>query len=656
MDDAEGSCWLGFETLPEPLSFSRPLRVLAAHRLEDVCAVVAAAEAAALGGCHVVGLLAYESAPAFDPALRVPAAPLLAGFPLVWFGVYATATPAPAPPPVPPPPSPPLPPPWEPSCDRAAYDAAIAVVRAAIHAGHVYQVNHTLRLRRAWAAPPACDGSALGALLRAQRGGGFGAYLHTGAHRVLSASPELFFHWDRGARTLRTRPMKGTRPRGVDAAEDAALRADLAGSEKDAAENLMIVDLLRNDLSRVAARGSVTASALFSLRALPTVWQMTSDVACATAPGACLLDVLRALFPCGSVTGAPKVAAMQLIAGLEPEARGVYCGAVLHLAPGAGGAVTASVPIRTLALGGGEAAYGCGGGVTWGSSAAGEWEEALAKAAVLFAACGGAPGGAPPPGAPPPPPPPPLCVGPWFDLLETLRAEGGRAPLAALHLARMRTSADFLGFPWDGARAGACVDAAARACAHGGTACRLRLLLSPDGAFACACAPPPGGLPSLPGGGGALMGPPALSLPPPLPVALAVAPTPRRHPLLRHKTSDRRLYEWHQRAAGVGGSPPAPFDVLLFNEDGHATEFTIGNLVVRAAAGAPLVTPPVDHGLLPGVLRGALLAAGVLREAPLTPAAVVRAEEAWLINSVRGWVPVKLVEGGLASLSTQSCI
>jgi len=189
------------------------------------------------------------------------------------------------------------------------------------------------------------------------------------------------------------------------------------------------------------------------------------------------------------------------------------------------------------------------------------------------------------------------------------------------------------------------VEGAAASCAHGAP-CRVRVTLALGGAFSAACAPLPGGLPPLPAGG-ALAGPPPprTAAAPAAVVALAVAPTPRRHPLLRHKTTDRRLYEWHRdaaAAAAAAAAAPPPFDVLLFNEDGHATEFTIGNLVVRAAPGAPLVTPPVDHGLLPGVLRAQLLAAGVLTVGAVTVEEAAGAEELWLVNAVRGWVPVRL--------------
>ena len=217
---------------------------------------------------------------------------------------------------------------WEPGSDEARYAAQIDAVREAIARGDTYQVNHTMRLRARFAGDP------LGAwadLRRGQRSGWFG-YVDTGRPVVASVSPELFFTWD--GREVVTRPMKGTRGRSRDAERDAVLAADLAGSAKDRAENLMIVDLLRNDIARVCEPGSVRVPSLFDVEAYPTVWQLTSTVTGRTAAGVGLVDVFGALFPCGSITGAPKIRTMELIAELEDRPRGVYCGAVGLVFPG----------------------------------------------------------------------------------------------------------------------------------------------------------------------------------------------------------------------------------------------------------------------------------------------------------------------------------
>ena len=269
---------------------------------------------------------------------------------------------------------------WRPSVDEDGYRRAIAEIRKRIGLGDTYQLNYTFRLRSHIAG----DTIAFYAdLIEAQRGA-YGAYLDTGEVIIASASPELFFELSGGR--LTTRPMKGTAPRGRWAEEDNALASALATSEKDLAENLIIVDLLRNDLGRVSEFGSVRAESLFRVERYETVWQMTSTVTSTVQPGTGIIDVFRALFPCGSVTGAPKPRTMEIIAHLEAEPRGVYCGAIGYIEPGGGRAVF-SVPIRTVTIepATGAADYGVGGGITWDSTSAGEYAETVVKSRVLTA-------------------------------------------------------------------------------------------------------------------------------------------------------------------------------------------------------------------------------------------------------------------------------
>jgi para-aminobenzoate synthetase/4-amino-4-deoxychorismate lyase len=350
----------------------------------------------------------------------------------------------------------------------------------------------------------------------------------------------------------------------------------------------MIADLLRNDLGRVAATGSVRATALFEAHRLRTVWQLTSTVEARLRAGAGLADLLAATFPCGSVTGAPKASAMGLIAALERSPRGAYCGAVGAVAPG--GDAVFNVAIRTVEvdLATGAARYGTGGGITWGSDPAAEWDEALAKAAVLDAD----------PARP--------------TLLETMRLEGGRVALLEGHLARLAGSAEWLGVPLDLARARALVEAEA------GDA-RLRLLVAPDGTPALERHPLPAPLDG------------------PARVAFAAEPVDGRDPALFHKTTRRGPYESRKAAR------PDCFDVILVNRAGRVTETTIGNLVLDL--GGERITPPLEDGLLPGVFRASLLARGEVRERPVTPDDVRRARAAWLVNALRGQVPIRLDEG-----------
>ena len=404
-----------------------PVGVFEATRADEVAGVLDAAEGAVSRGLWVAGFVAYEAAPGFDPALQVrerAAGDPFGRLPLAWFAMFErreeTALPEPQSDPEPTQPGS-----WRPSVGRNDYDRAIAAIHERIAAGDTYQVNHTLRLR---SQVQGDDRGLYRDLCFAQRGA-YAGYLNLGRYRVLSASPELFFHRD--GDILTTRPMKGTAPRGRWPEEDEAIADALRGSVKDRAENAMIVDLLRNDLGRVARPGSVAWSDVFDLERYETVWQLTSTVSAEVRPGVGLTDAFRGLFPCGSVTGAPKVETMQIIAQLEDSPRGVYCGAVGYLAPEGSGAPAArfNVAIRTVVVDAetGAAEYGVGGGITWDSRAGTEYEEVVAKAKVLTARR------------------------PRFDLVETIRfdpRQGGFVHLD-LHIARLSGSAGYFGFAFD---------------------------------------------------------------------------------------------------------------------------------------------------------------------------------------------------------------
>jgi para-aminobenzoate synthetase/4-amino-4-deoxychorismate lyase len=558
------------------LELARPRRVLSAASPGEVRAVLRAVEAEARGGRWAAGFVAYEAAPAFDPALRVRAP---GPGPLAWFSIHdRPAAPLRAAP-------------GEarleglaPEMPRARHAAALATVRRALRDGVAYQVNLTLRLRGRFRGDPL----GLYRRLRAAQGECLGACLLLGRRAIVSASPELFF--TRLGSRVTVRPMKGTARRGRFPAEDDAAAAALAASPKERAGNLMVVDLLRSDLGRVARTGTVKATRLLEVERHPTVLQLTSTVEAGLRRGAGLDDLFAAAFPSGSVTGAPKSSATGLIAGLEESPRGPYCGAIGVVRPG--GDATFSVAIRTvdLDLVRGTAAYGTGGGITWDSDPAAEWDEVLAKAEVLAA-----------PAEP-------------FRLLETLRCERGVLARRDLHLERLAASAAALGFAFDRRAVERALDARTREPARG--ARRLRLLLAPGGEVEVEAAPAP---------------PPNAG---PLPVALARAPVSRLDRSLFHKTTRRRVYEERR------GERPDAFDVLLVNEEGELTEFTIGNLAVER--GGELLTPPLDCGLLPGTLRRELLERGRLREAVLRPPDLRRARRIWLLNSLRGMVPVEL--------------
>jgi para-aminobenzoate synthetase/4-amino-4-deoxychorismate lyase len=570
-----GTVLLDFDgILPGPLAFAQPRAVIAAEALEDVGPALARVDAAAAAGSWAAGFVSYEAAPALDPALRaVPRGAL----PLLWFGVYDAPSLRPQPA-------------GDatlaelvPDVDRASHACSVERIRARIARGDVYQVNHTFRLRGRFEGDPL----ALYLRLRAAQGGGLGALVHLGARAIVSASPELFL--ERRGDLVRTRPMKGTARRGRFEEEDAAAAAALAGSPKERAENVMIADLLRNDLGRVARVGTVRVARLLDIERYRTVLQLTSTIEARLPATVGVAALFAAAFPCGSVTGAPKAMATRVIAEEERSPRGAYCGAVGFVAPGGDAAFNVAIRTVELDLVTGEALAGVGGGITWASCAEEEWAEALAKGAFLRER-----------------------VTP-FDLVETLRLDPGGYPLVARHLARLASSARHLGFRLD---RGAVEAALAREAAAGGSR-RVRLRVGPGGEVRAESAP----LSPVPEA--------------PLPVALAAGRVSRHDPALFHKTTRRKPYDAARRER------PEAFDVLLSNEEGELTEFTIGNVVLDIDG--ERVTPHRDAGLLAGVMRAELLARGEVRERPVRAAELGRARGLWLVNAVRGWVPVRLV-------------
>lgn len=429
-------------------AFGRPRQTLAAHEAAQVRPLLEAVQAAAAQGFWCVGYLRYEAAPAFDSALAVHAAQ----GPLAWFAIYDEALPWPVrskgdagsvqvh---------------WLAACSRAAFDTALDSIHRAIDAGALYQVNFTAPLHGVLCGEPEGDAAlALFSALQRAQPGGYAAFLDTGEEQLLSVSPELFFDWHDGC--ILTRPTKGTAPRGNTPTEDSALAQALRSSPKERAENVMIVDLLRNDLSRIAEPFSVQVPRLFHTEALPTVWQMSSDVQARTRAGGSLADVFAALFPCGSVTGAPKVSAMRMIQDLEPAPRGVYCGAFGVVYPGENGIrATFNVPIRTVTLRGSAATCGIGSDVTSGALAEAEWQEWRHKRAFVERAS-----------MP-------------FELLETLALEDGLLRDAPAHLARMAAAAAHFAYPWSQQQVQQCLQQLVQIPTKG--VWRVRLLLDVRG-------------------------------------------------------------------------------------------------------------------------------------------------------------------------------
>jgi para-aminobenzoate synthetase/4-amino-4-deoxychorismate lyase len=484
--------------------------------------------------------------------------------------------------------------------DQAEFARALDRIHEYIAAGDTYQVNYTYRLRFD------AFGSlhALYARLRARQPVPYGALVALpDGGAVLSLSPELFVRHLQGE--LLARPMKGTAPACGDDAQDARRAAALAADPKNRAENLMIVDLLRNDLGRVAATGSVEVPALFDVQRYSSVLQMTSTVRARLRPGAALGEVFQALYPCGSITGAPKRRTMEIIRELEPAARGIYTGAIGWFDPPPGPQAVAdfclSVPIRTLALkapGGGVRAgeMGVGAGIVFDSDAQDEFAECQLKARFLTGLTND------------------------FEVFETMRAtQGGGCAHREPHLARMQGSAAYFGFACDLAVARAALDAACAALAPDAVF-RLRLALDHQGKFTVQT--------------GQLT-----ALAEPVQVFLAADATRADDVFLRHKTSVRARYDAAWREAEARGG----FDTLFFNERGELTEGGRSNVFVKLDG--RWITPPLESGLLPGIMRAVLLAdpAWDAAERVITREMLARADDIVVCNALRG--PLRAVSG-----------
>jgi para-aminobenzoate synthetase/4-amino-4-deoxychorismate lyase len=563
-------------------AFARPLGAIHASTAEEVPVALDAIEAALASGRYVAGYFSYELGYVLERRL-VTLLPSARDVPLLWFGVfdapaiivgasldaafdswiagraYAGS----------------LTHEW----DRAAYGARFDRLRQLIAAGDLYQANLSFRSRFAFVG----DALSYFRSLRSHSAARYGAYIDDGERQILSLSPELFFDLKADG-ALMTRPMKGTAAREADPAADALARLNLAESTKNRAENLMIVDLLRNDLGRIAEIGSVGVHDLFAVETYPTVHQMVSTVTAQLKPGTGVEAVVRALFPCGSVTGAPKIRAMEVIAELEQGPRGVYCGAIGVFAPD--GSARFNVAIRTLTIANGRGELGIGGAVVQDSDSASEYAECLLKARFVEVA---------------------RCP---LELIETLRF-GPREGFVRLdlHLARLAHSAAAFGIAFDENVARQALHAAAENAIEG---LRVRLVLSEDGAFACTASP--------------------LSRPE---AAWTYAVSPRAvmstDALAQHKTNWRDLYDGeHARLSKMLGCN----EVIFLNERGEVVEGSRTNVFV--AREGKLLTPPLSAGALDGILRRSLIGEGRCIEAVLRPQDLTG--ETYLGNSLRGLI------------------
>ncbi len=564
--------------------FTRPVRILEAFDADQVELARRTADEALGAGYWIAGYWAYELGYLFESRLVGLLDMHRPRGPLMWLGVFRK------------PevwrhgldgPSVPLDRdigvrdqmgPLELEVDRSEYVRAIARIKDYIRQGHTYQVNYTVRGRFDYSGTPLDMYRAL----RAQQAVSYSALVNTGERSIVSMSPELFFHKKGG--WIWSRPMKGTVHRGRTVAEDMELARFLASDPKNRAENVMIVDLLRNDLGRLCETGSVSVPDLFSVERYQTLFQMTSTIRGRLAPGADWLSLLRHLFPCGSVTGAPKIRTMEIIAELESSPRDVYTGSIGYVSPG--GESCLSVAIRTVILQGGRAEIGIGSGVTMDSDPDAEYEECALKADFLKRPFN------------------------EFELIETLRWEPEKGYfLLDKHLDRLMESAEYFSFA---VSRDAVVSRLRQAAGdfirvtH-----RVRLTVSRDGRVAIS---------SLR----------LKDVPTPVLFDISGQRVDAHDPFLFHKTTNRSLFDKeHERAVSQG-----LFDTLFLNERGELTQGAITNLFIKKDN--RLYTPVLDSGLLPGTLRRHLIETGEAREAVLRPEDLSNAREIYLGNSVRG--------------------
>ncbi len=562
------------------LHFANPLEIIRTDSISGVLPKLQLTEKITCEQqCYAAGFISYEAAPAFDSAhkTRQPGS-----FPLLWFGIYekpkiidlpelATG-------------SCPVPLDWSITTDKNRYIDVIAKIKHHIERGETYQVNYTIRQYAQYSGDP------WSLFLNIARNAPYGAFLETDEYAICSVSPELFFELNRGY--LTSRPMKGTAPRGRTNEEDQKLRELLYKSEKDRAENVMIVDMMRNDIGRVAATGSVKVSKLFEIEKYPTVWQMTSTVTAKTDLP--ISEIMTALFPCASITGAPKVNTMKIIADIEDTNRNIYTGSIGYITPDNDAQFNVAIRTALLNKAQGRIEYGTGGGIVWDSFDTREYEECLLKAKIVNE------------------PQPDTS----FSLLETIlwTPKDGYF-LLRHHLDRMQDSAKYFDFPYDADDIQNELRSAAVSFPN--TDYKVRLLLARDGAITCHYE--------------LLQSSTAAT---PKRVRIARKPVDSANTFLFHKTTNRRVYE----SARV--EFPDCDDVLLWNEKGEATESCTSNVVIKW--NGKLVTPPMQCGLLNGTYRSFLLEQNKIVERIISLEEIKKASEIYLINSVRKWQKVHL--------------
>ena len=558
---------IDFRALGERYTFTQPIKELKTRDLAEVVDLLAQVESYQEQGYYVVGYVSYEAAPAFEEKLAVHKSPLLGEY-LLYFTVHDRVEISPIP----------LtyddidlPSNWQEVTSEADYEKAIAQIHHHLRQGDTYQVNYTVQLKQDLSANP----FDIYNRMVVEQEAGYNAYIEHDEMAVISMSPELFF--EQNDRELTTRPMKGTTQRGVTDQEDLAQASWLEQDPKNRSENMMIVDLLRNDMNRISEVGSERVERLCQVEQYSTVWQMTSTIKSHLREDVDLVAIFRSLFPCGSITGAPKIATMEIIKDLEPQPRGVYCGTIGLLLPN--GRRIFNVAIRTIQLHLGKAIYGVGGGITWDSTWESEYREVHQKAAVLYRKQA------------------------RFQLITTGKISQNSLLFEEQHLERLTKASRYFAYPFDPGDLRQKIEAECRACdSHQDY--RLRISLSKSGEIELSRQ-----------------------------VLTPLSPGFCQAKLCLQEADLHQAFTYfkttHRPHLSLGEQ-----EIIYHSAAGELLETSIGNLVLKIAG--KLYTPPINLAILPGIYRQHLLETGQVEEKVLTLTDLNHAETIYACNVVRG--------------------
>ncbi len=566
---------IDFRDLGERYTFTKPIKELKTRNLAQVKDLLARVEDYQQQGYYVVGYVSYEAAPAFEEKLAVHPAPLLGEY-LLYFTVHDSVEKSIIP----------LtydevdmPSNWKEETSKEEYEKAIAQIHHHLRQGDTYQVNYTVQLKQAVTANP----FAIYNRMVVEQEAGYNAYVEHDEMAVISMSPELFFEQE--GRQLTTRPMKGTTKRGLTDQEDLDQAAWLEQDSKNRSENMMIVDLLRNDMNRISEVGSEHVERLCQVEQYSTVWQMTSTIKSQLREDVNLVEIFRSLFPCGSITGAPKIATMEIIKDLEPQPRGVYCGTIGLLLPN--GRRIFNVAIRTIQLHQGKAIYGVGGGITWDSTWGSEYREVHQKAAVLYRKQA------------------------RFQLITTGKISQKNLMFKEQHLERLKKASRYFAFPYDAEDLRRKIEAECQAC-DSNQDYRLRISISKSGEIELSRQ-----------------------------ILTPLSPHFCQAKLCLQEANLQQAFTYfkttHRPHLSLGEQ-----EKIYHNVRGELLETSIGNLVLKIDG--KLYTPSIRLGILSGIYRQHLLETGQVEEKVLTFSDLVQAEAIYACNAVRGLYELSVKE------------